>query len=181
MNNAYVYKWTHLPTLKWYVGVRYSKKCHINDGYICSSKIIKPMIKQNPNEWDRTIIDIGSSEEMRELEKEILQTFDAQNDERSFNRNNAGVPKGWSIPWNKGLTGKQIAWNKGLPKEQSHRFGKPGGMTGKTQSEKQRKIVGLMTKEKNKIQAQCPHCEKTGQMVAMKRWHFDNCSMKGGK
>jgi len=21
----------------------------------------------------------------------------------------------------------------------------------------------------------CPHCEKIGQMTAMKRWHFDNC------
>jgi hypothetical protein len=170
MNNAYVYKWTHLPTFKWYVGVRYGKGCHINDGYICSSKIVKPMIEQNPNDWQRTILEIGSPEKMRELEKEILQTVDAQNDKRSFNRNNSGVPKGWSIPWNKGLS-----------KEQSHRYGKPGGMRNKKQSELQKKVVGLMSKEKNKIQAQCPHCQKTGQMVAMHRWHYDNCKLKGGK
>lgn len=27
----------------------------------------------------------------------------------------------------------------------------------------------------------CPHCSKTGQLVAMKRWHFDNCKLKGFK
>lgn len=25
---------------------------------------------------------------------------------------------------------------------------------------------------------QCPHCNKIGQMTAMKRWHFDNCKKK---
>ena len=24
----------------------------------------------------------------------------------------------------------------------------------------------------------CPHCNKIGQSVAMKRWHFDNCKMR---
>jgi hypothetical protein len=27
----------------------------------------------------------------------------------------------------------------------------------------------------------CPFCFKEGQSFAMKRWHFDNCKMKGGK
>lgn len=164
MNTSYVYKWTHLPSMKWYIGVRYAKDCHPNDGYICSSKIVKPMILENKNDWKREIISIGSKQSMRNLEQDILTLMDAKNDPRSFNQTNAGVPKGWDIPW-----------NKGLPKEQSHRYGKPSGMAGKTQSEKQRKIVGAMSKEKNKIQAQCPHCEKIGQMIAMKRWHFDNC------
>ena len=25
------------------------------------------------------------------------------------------------------------------------------------------------------LKTNCPHCGKYGQMVAMKRWHFDNC------
>ena len=72
MNTAYVYKWTHIPTLKWYVGVRYAKNCHPNDGYICSSKIVKPMIQEHPEDWKREIISIGSSETMRELEQDLL-------------------------------------------------------------------------------------------------------------
>lgn len=88
MTTAYVYKWTHLPTLKWYVGSRTRKNCHPNEKYICSSKIVKPLILANPNEWTREIIATGDPEEMSKLEGEILQTFDAKNDPRSFNQHN---------------------------------------------------------------------------------------------
>lgn len=30
----------------------------------------------------------------------------------------------------------------------------------------------------NSIQVSCPHCNKTGQLRVMKRWHFDNCKFK---
>lgn len=86
---AYVYKWTHLPTLKWYVGSRSAKGCHPNDGYICSSKTVKPLILENSSDWVRSIISTGSPFEMRLLEEEILATVDAMNDPRSFNKHNA--------------------------------------------------------------------------------------------
>ena len=85
---AYVYKWTHIPSMRWYIGSRTNKNAHLDDGYICSSKVVKPMIEQNPNEWKREIIGTGTIEEMRELESEILQLFDAMNDSRSFNQHN---------------------------------------------------------------------------------------------
>jgi hypothetical protein len=88
MTVAYVYKWTHLPTLKWYVGSRTARGCHPNDQYICSSRIVKPLIMANPEEWSRTIIDTGTPEQMRELEEEILHLFDAAKDNRSFNQHN---------------------------------------------------------------------------------------------
>lgn len=88
MNNSFVYKWTHKPTYNWYIGSRTAKNCHINDGYITSSKIVKPLILANPNEWERTIIAIGSKEDMRILESEILDLFDAKNDKKSFNQHN---------------------------------------------------------------------------------------------
>ena len=38
------------------------------------------------------------------------------------------------------------------------------------------------TKDKMRISSQkqvkCPHCEKIGARIAMKRWHFDNCKNK---
>jgi hypothetical protein len=37
----FVYKWTELSTGKWYIGAHYSKGCHPEDGYICSSKTVK--------------------------------------------------------------------------------------------------------------------------------------------
>ena len=88
MTQAYVYKWTHIPTLKWYVGSRTKKRCHPDDGYICSSKIVKPLIKANPEEWSREIIAVGDILEMRDLEFEILNLFDAALDTRSFNKSN---------------------------------------------------------------------------------------------
>jgi len=85
---AFVYKWTHKPSLGWYVGSRTAKRCHQEDGYICSSKIVKPMIQTNPSEWERTILATGTPKEMRMLETLILETVDAMNDPRSFNQNN---------------------------------------------------------------------------------------------
>jgi hypothetical protein len=85
---AYVYKWTHIPTLKWYIGSRTAVRCNPDDGYLCSSKRIKPLILTNKNEWKREILATGSPEDMLKFEGEILQIFDARNDPRSFNGHN---------------------------------------------------------------------------------------------
>ena len=104
VSQCYVYKWTHLPTLNWYVGSRTSKGCHPNDGYICSSLIVKPLIKQNPKDWQREIIAVGDAIDMRLLEKEILRLFSAKDDIRSYNQTNGPFYKGMSF--NKGKPGK---------------------------------------------------------------------------
>jgi len=88
MEECFVYKWTHKPSLNWYIGSRTRKNCHINDGYLTSSKIVKPMILANPKNWTREIVAIGSQQDIRNLEAEILVLFDAQNDKRSLNQYN---------------------------------------------------------------------------------------------
>lgn len=106
MTTSYVYKWTHILTMKWYIGSRTSKKSHLNDGYICSSRIVKPLIIENKSQWKREIIAIGDPLEMRKLEAEILQLVDAKNDARSFNQHN-GDGNFCTIgiaPYNKGLS-----------------------------------------------------------------------------
>ena len=40
------------------------------------------------------------------------------------------------------------------------------------------KDTGKKMAKKNNSDAECPHCNKTGQYRAMKRWHFDNCKLK---
>ena len=120
--NCFVYKWTHTPTLSWYVGSRTNKKAHSDDGYICSSKTVRKLIESNPKNWTRTIVATGSKQDMYQLETTILQTFDARRDERSYNRHNNH--KGIAIGgWNKGLTGLQTAWNKGMTGDASHSKG----------------------------------------------------------
>ena len=78
MKNCYVYKWIHKPSLMWYVGSRTAKNAHLDDGYICSSKTVKPLILAAPNDWQRQILAIGDAEEMRQLETEILTSVDAK-------------------------------------------------------------------------------------------------------
>ena len=113
---AFVYKWTHLPTMKWYVGSRTAEGCNPNDGYLCSSYLVKPMILESRTDWKREIIATGTPSEMHQLETEILQLFNARKDPMSFNAHNndgkftslgnlngnCGAPKG-TTPWNKGL------------------------------------------------------------------------------
>lgn len=85
---AYLYRWTHVPSNKWYVGSRTASDCHENDGYICSSRQVKPMIQQNPSEWKREILAIGEPKDMLELEAKFLTKIDAKNDPMSFNMHN---------------------------------------------------------------------------------------------
>lgn len=95
VTQAFVYKWIHIPTGMWYIGSRTAKGCHVNDGYICSSRIVKPMILCNPEEWKRIIINTGTPQEMRRLETSMLMGCNAKKDPMSFNRsNNDGKPSG---------------------------------------------------------------------------------------
>jgi hypothetical protein len=117
---AYLYKWTNLTTNKWYIGSRAKRGCHPDDGYICSSRTVKPMILENKEQWTRDILCLGTPEYIVDLETRLLTALDAKNDPMSYNQHNgdgkftsAGV-----APWNKGKgrpTGKP-AWNRGLTK-----------------------------------------------------------------
>ncbi len=89
MTIAFVYKWTELSTGKWYIGSRTAKGCHPNDGYICSSKTVKPMIVENRESWNREILVIGNPDYIRETEKMILKSLDAKRNTMSFNEHNS--------------------------------------------------------------------------------------------
>jgi hypothetical protein len=204
-NCCYVYKWTHIPSLRWYVGSRTAKNSHPNDGYICSSVYVKPLIINNPDDWHREIIEIGSAQEMRDLEQEILQTFNAAQDIRSFNQSNNGIPKNWGIPWNKGIKtgpnpehsermkgkpgpwlGKKRgpAWNKGQTGDQHHNYGKKYNIVKKHKHTEEFKEQARMRILKNNpmfLKFNCPHCEYIGPKS---RWHWDKCrskALEGGK
>lgn len=194
ISQAYVYKWTHLPTLKWYVGSRTANKCHPNDGYICSSKIVKPMIIANPNDWRRDIIATGDAKLMRELESEILQTFDAANDTRSFNLHNASAKFS-----TKGLKRPDLS-ERNLKRAAAGGF-KPN--LGKFRTEEQKNktrgdnhytkvnkdYVRPPTTEEHKQALRrprgpkaktnlCEYCNKLFDTTNFNRWHSDKCKQK---
>ena len=121
MKKAFVYKWTHIPTYRWYVGYHVGSE----QNYICSSKLIKHHIIESPTEWKRDILAYGEPEEMYELETIILQLTDAKHDSRSFNyHNNDGRfttlnrTKEFMSPAE--IANRKLV-NKGKPKTEEHK------------------------------------------------------------
>jgi NUMOD3 motif len=80
--------WKETATEKWYVGSRTGKGCHPDDGYICSSKTVKPLIKANPKEWIRTILYVGDPFKAVEIESFVLTEMRAKQSEMSYNLHN---------------------------------------------------------------------------------------------
>jgi len=100
---AFVYKWTELSTGKWYIGSRTRNGSHPNDGYICSSKIVKPLILENRDNWAREILCIGYPKDMRKLEDAYLVLLNAKHDPMSYNMSDGTFSTTGKEPWNKGL------------------------------------------------------------------------------
>lgn len=147
---AFVYKWTHLPTLRWYVGSRTAEGCHPEDGYICSSRQVRPLVESQADQWTRTIIAQGSPQAMLELETTILETLDARNDPRSYNQHNGDgrFTTTGTVAWNKGLKKPRgtPSWNSGkkAPQISKAKKGKPAPNKGVPMSEEQRlKMIEL--------------------------------------
>ena len=190
---AFVYKWTHIPSMKWYIGSRTNKKAHPDDGYICSSKVVKKMINENRGEWRRIIIEISEDcEKMYDLETELLQLADAARDPRSFNKhNNDGkwLRKRGTSPWNKGKSGYSTSkkggkypWTQESKDKLSDRSGEKNNFFGKTHSEESKakhretrklQITTEETKKKmSKVQSELHSTPeyKNAQSERMKQW-----------
>ena len=151
MTQAFVYIWKNKRTFRWYLGSHTRKNCHPGNGYICSSKIVKPLIKQNPKEWERTIVEIGTPTEMLNLETELLEMLDAKHDRRSFNMHNGDgkfTTLGISfVPVNKGKPSPR----RGLPNpgvsaalkgKTPHNKGKPSPRKGVANEKTSIKLKG---------------------------------------
>lgn len=85
---AFLYRWTNKLTGKWYIGSRTAKGCHLADGYICSSKIVLPMIIENKDDWTREILVISYPDYILALETRLLLSLDAKDNPMSFNKHN---------------------------------------------------------------------------------------------
>lgn len=88
---AYLYRWTQLSTGMWYIGSRTRKGCHPGDGYICSSKTVRPMILEHKHDWQREILCIGEPFYIRALEVQFLCLLNAKYDSNSYNRSHGHI------------------------------------------------------------------------------------------
>lgn len=93
----YIYEWTQLSTGMKYVGSKTKKGWnptrHME--YICSSKVVKPLILSNPADWTYAILMTGNEDECRYIadqETMILKKINARDDRMYYNQhNNDGV------------------------------------------------------------------------------------------
>ena len=199
---AYVYKWIHLPTGKWYIGSRTRAGSHPEDGYYCSSKIVKPLILSNPNEWKREILATGTPADMYALETKLLQDSNAKHDSASYNQhNNDRSPIRTGIPHTPQsidkMSGPRKPYGPQTPNHIEKRAVKKRGIGrpdlgllnrsrvginnsnfGKIQSDEWKLKNSIANSGKPKPQINCPHCGVTGGTGVMSRWHFNNCKQK---
>lgn len=148
MTMAYLYKWTHIPTNKWYIGSRTRKNCHPTDGYICSSKIVKPLILEDKSNWYRTVLIVGDPLYIRNLETKLLCSLNAADNEMSYNQNNSNGKFYFT-----GRTHSESAKQKIAEKNtgsNNPNFGKPSPKKNIPASEKTRLAISIGNRGKKR-------------------------------
>jgi hypothetical protein len=109
----------------WYLGCRWKDGCYpLETCYFTSSKIVKPKIRANPDDWIREILLLGNPCQVVQIEHNFLVLLDAKNDPMSYNENNGYK----SFKSRKGIPKTGLA-AKGMPKTGLHAAGMPA--TGK--------------------------------------------------
>lgn len=93
MTTPYIYKWTNKVTGKWYIGSKTKKGCKVenHEKYVCSSGVVKPLIKQHREEWESEILLVGTVDDIHyivELEGRLLRRLNARDDPMSYNQHN---------------------------------------------------------------------------------------------
>ena len=203
---AYVYKWTEKSTGKWYIGSRSKHGCHVNDGYVCSSKTVKQKINTNPDDWYREILNTGTPQEMVDLETELLVEHDVKNNPMSYNEhdNTGGFKNRLGTTatdktrkkMSKTRTGKKRPdqstfmknnnpmYDKKIAEKFSTEMQKNNPMYNEESRKKQaetRRKNGLSAGDNNPARTHkstCIHCKKTMAKGLINRWHDDNCKQR---
>jgi hypothetical protein len=178
MEQAYVYMWTEIATDMWYIGSRTKKGCHPDDGYICSSKTVKPKIKSNPDGWTRKLLYVGDSFKAFEIESFVLKEMRAKQSEMSYNLHNQDMNfHGIRKPQTEENKKKLSALFKG-------RVSPNKGNVCPKVGESNKKRIGIKRPEHsewmtgrtwNCVEKICPQCGAFGSGGNMLRYHFDNC------
>lgn len=197
---AYVYCIEHTPTGKFYYGARYRhirNKIQPEDDlwkkYFTSSKQVKNLRKEYGDDSFECSIIFKSLDvdECFVVEQNLIKEnvknplclnmryFDVEKSDRIFSVFGKTLStKGKS----KSESTKQ---NMRKPKSKEHSRNiseaqKKNGGNGPAKHKEESKIKNgnthrLLKREK----VTCPHCNKMGGAIAMSRWHFDKCRLKG--
>lgn len=150
---AFVYCWTDHRDQKLYVG---SHKGTINDGYVCSSKIMLKEYKERPRDFTRQIIAKGTYEDIVKLEKKILESVNAAFSEEYYNQTN-GNGKTFNVPMTEERKRKIGAKLKG------HK-----NCIGRVMTEEAKKKIGTANSGPKPERRGWKHSEEAKEKIGMK-------------
>lgn len=203
---GFVYKWTNQIDGKWYIGSR--KGTTDDGYRHSSKILAAAEKKYGIENFTREILFEGDyvKDKIRSVkEAEYLREEDAANNPMSYNQTNitgpdcfseksrqkmskAHIGKKHSIESNikraASMIGKNKgrklgpSWNTGLILSDEHKRNLSVSHTGKKLSESHKNNIGSSLRGIVKSKIICPHCNLSGGIGAMKRWHFENCPKK---
>jgi len=132
-----------------YIG---SHKGAIDDGYVCSSRLLMEQYLLRPKDFSREIVAEGSFKDMRSLEAEMLNDIDARKNPTYYNQHN-----GNGDFYNKGHTedtkrkmSESRRGKKRKPFSEEHRRKQSEANTGIIRSEETKKKLSKAGKGKSK-------------------------------
>jgi hypothetical protein len=148
---AFVYCWTDHKTNKLYVG---SHKGSSNDGYICSSKLMKEQYNKRPQDFTRQIIAEGEYKIIRNLESKILQSVNAKINEDFYNQSNG--TQDWYLKYHTEQSKEKMRQNNSRPwlgknRSEETKRKMSQSMKGKKHKPHYGRIVSEQSKEKNRL------------------------------
>jgi len=197
----YIYKITNIiknDPRKYYIGVRSSSRLPEEDiKYQSSSKILIPLLNET---YTKEILSVWNSrKEAVEEEIRLHNKYNVDSNPLFYNQTTQTSTgfDGFSLTgelnpfYGKTHSSKQKAKWKEFRKGTNS--GKDNPFYGKVHSEETKKLISsqwegeagkqraskisqAMTGKKHKI-VTCPHCDKSGGIANMKRYHFDNCRL----
>lgn len=170
MMESFVYLWIDLVgfnNMRFYVG---SHKGTPDDGYVCSSKLMKEQFQNRQSDFRRIILAEGSFEDIRKLEADILRSLNVRENLKFYNQHNGDgnfYNKGHSEETKRKIgqsqptvkprinelspeTLKNIGkWNKGRVRTEEHKKKLRTANLGKKQSEETKRKISISNKGKN--------------------------------
>jgi group I intron endonuclease len=182
-----IYKTTNKVNGKYYVGAH--KTLDLHDDYLGSGKhLVRAIEKYGVENFTREILYVfNNPEDMYSKEKEIVNEEFVSN-ELTYNLKIGGFG-GWDHVDISTRVFTEESKRKMSQAARKRQLGEGNSFYGKRHSDETKKLIGVSSKQRaktiyeNRIKngnhpnsfGNCPHCNKHGQLRALKRWHFNNC------
>jgi group I intron endonuclease len=203
----YVYEIKSLIDGKKYIGFS-SKTPAASLNYYGSGDLINRAIKKYGKEnFQKTILqEFDKEKDAREYEEFLIETYDAVNNPNYYNLTKGGFG-GFSekakinqrseetrrkisesnknrvvSTQTKELLSKKLKgikpWNTGIPRSDETKQKLSIALKNKPLTAEHRKNISKSQLGREYRLSTCPHCNKTGGVNVMQRWHFTNCKYK---